>query len=102
MKIMPCPLNGPRNIEEFVCAGEVIPEPDPDATGDDDWSAYLFIQENQAGVDREWWYHVPTSFWFIAERNTVTDEIVDTYPPDEIFGREPRPDHPPTTTGSIP
>ena len=22
MKIMPCPLNGPRNISEFVCGGE--------------------------------------------------------------------------------
>jgi sarcosine oxidase subunit delta len=28
---------------------------------------------------------VPTSFWFIAERNTVTDEIVKTYPASEVF-----------------
>jgi sarcosine oxidase subunit delta len=34
---------------------------------------------------REWWCHVPTSFWFIAERNTVTDEIVKTYPATELF-----------------
>ena len=34
---------------------------------------------------REWWCHVPTSFWFIAERNTVTDEILKTYPAGELF-----------------
>ena len=34
MKIMPCPLNGPRNISEFVCGGEVLDMPDP-ATGSD-------------------------------------------------------------------
>ncbi len=27
----------------------------------------------------------PTSFWFIAERNTVTDEILKTYPAGELF-----------------
>ena len=27
----------------------------------------------------------PTSFWFIAERNTVTDEIMRTYPAGEVF-----------------
>ncbi len=36
---------------------------------------------------REWWCHVPTSFWFIAERNTVTDEIIRTYPASEVFNK---------------
>ena len=26
-----------------------------------------------------------SSYWFIAERNTVTDEIIRTYPAGEIF-----------------
>ena len=34
---------------------------------------------------REWWYHAPTSYWFIAERNTVTDEILRTYPSEGLF-----------------
>ena len=38
-----------------------------------------------AGVVREWWCHVATAYWFIAERNTVTDEIVRAYPADEVF-----------------
>ena len=78
MKLMPCPLNGPRNIQEFVCAGEVRTLPDADASGEA-WADYTFMQDNIAGVVREWWMHVPTSYWFIAERDTRTDEIIRTY-----------------------
>lgn len=85
MKILNCPLNGPRNISEFVWGGEVKEMPDPAGCSDRDWAAFVFIENNTAGVIREWWCHVPTSFWFIAERNTVTDEIIRTYPAGEIF-----------------
>ena len=85
MKIMPCPLNGPRNIQEFVCAGPVEPHPDPNRCTDDEWAAYVWLEENVAGVVREWWCHVATSYWFIAERNTVTDEILSTYPASQVF-----------------
>ena len=85
MKIMNCPLNGPRNISEFVWGGEVKLMPDDAKTGDRDWADYVFLENNTAGVVREWWCHVPTSYWFIAERNTVTDEIVKTYPASEVF-----------------
>jgi sarcosine oxidase subunit delta len=30
---------------------------------------------------------VPTSYWFIAERNTVTDEIVRTYAAGDVFDK---------------
>ena len=80
---MHCPLNGPRNIAEFVCFGEVR---HPPVTADDDtWAAYLWERENRAGVVREWWCHAPSAYWFIAERDTVTDEILRAYP----VGREP-------------
>ena len=39
------------------------------------------------GCVREWWCHVPTSYWFIAERNTVTDEILRTYPASDIYSQ---------------
>ncbi len=45
----------------------------------------MFLENNAAGVVREWWYHAPTAYWFIAERDTVTDEIVQTYPATEVF-----------------
>ena len=85
MKIMPCPLNGPRNIQEFICAGPVEPHPDPNRCTDDEWAAFVWMEENRAGVVREWWCHAATSYWFIAERDTVTDEILATYPADRVF-----------------
>ena len=85
MKIMPCPLNGPRNIQEFICAGPVEAHPDPNRCSDEEWAEYVWMEENLAGVVREWWCHVATSYWFIAERNTVTDEILATYPADRVF-----------------
>ena len=59
--------------------------PEPDTADVSTWADYVFLHENEAGVVREWWCHVPTAFWFIAERNTRTDEIVRTYPAREIY-----------------
>lgn len=85
MKIMPCPLNGPRNISEFVCAGEVTDMPDPARCSDGEWADYVFMETNAAGIVTEWWMHAPTAYWFIAERNTRTDEIIRTYRASERF-----------------
>ena len=114
MKVMPCPLNGPRNIQEFICAGTVEPHPDPNRCSDDEWTEFVWMEENLAGVVREWWCHVATSYWFIAERNTVTDEILATYPADRVFSEriefeplptlpeaaEAKPEPPPETPAS--
>ena len=80
MKIMTCPLNGPRNISEFAYGGEVVTPPDPAQASDEEWAGFVFLEGNRAGVVREWWLHVPTAYWFIAERDTVADSIVRTYP----------------------
>ena len=85
MNIMPCPLNGPRNISEFACFGEVAEMPEPNRASDEDWADFIWMANNTAGVVREWWCHVPTNYWFIAERDTVSDEILRTYPADEVF-----------------
>ncbi len=85
MKIMNCPLNGPRNISEFASFGEVSQMPDPNTTSDADWAEYIWFSNNAAGVVREWWCHLATNYWFIAERHTVTDEILKTYPASEVF-----------------
>ena len=87
MKIMHCPLNGPRNIAEFLYGGTVGAAPDPATATDDEWAEHLFIENNTRGRVREWWYHIPTSYWFIAERDTATDEILRTYPAAELFGQ---------------
>lgn len=85
MKLLNCPLNGPRNIAEFAYGGEVEPMPDPARCSGKQWAEYIFMSENPAGVVREWWFHTATAYWFIAERNTVTDEIIRTYPPADLF-----------------
>ena len=87
MKLMPCPVNGLRNISEFICGGEIDAMPNPVTGSDHEWAEYLFIENNTKGIVREWWMHIPTSYWFIAERNTATDEIVTTYPSSELFNR---------------
>ena len=85
MKIMNCPLNGPRNISEFICFGEVTDMPNPNKVSDEEWADYIWMSNNTAGVVREWWCHVATAYWFIAKRNTITDEILKTYSANEIF-----------------
>jgi sarcosine oxidase subunit delta len=85
MKIMVCPLNGPRNISEFVYGGEVTEMPNPNNCSDAEWADYVFYSDNNIGVVREWWLHAATSFWFIADRHTGTDNVVRTYYASEIF-----------------
>ena len=77
MKLIPCPLNGPRPLLEFVCGGEVRAQ--PDTCSDAEWAAYLFTRNSVPGVRREWWCHIPSGYWFIAERDTARDEFVKTY-----------------------
>jgi len=45
----------------------------------------VFMENNTAGVVREWWLHAPSSYWFIAERDTVRDQVLRTYPAGEVF-----------------
>ena len=78
MKVLNCPLNGPRNISEFVCLGEIKRLPDAQAPPQD-WSQFVFIEKNPAGPVREWWLHLATNFLFIVERDTRSDEILATY-----------------------
>lgn len=87
MKLMNCPLNGARNISEFVWGGEVKAMPDPATATDAEWTEYVFLENNIAGVVHEWWLHAPTNYWFIARRNTVSDEILETMTVDTYFAR---------------
>lgn len=59
--------------------------PNPNELSDEQWADFIWMSNNTAGVVREWWCHTATSYWFIAERNTVTDEILKSYPANEVF-----------------
>jgi sarcosine oxidase, subunit delta len=75
MKLMTCPINGPRAISEFACGGEVLSMPDPQAASDASWADYVFNRNSLPAVKAEWWCHTPSGVWFIAERDTATDTI---------------------------
>ncbi|MEG5264021.1 sarcosine oxidase subunit delta [Pseudomonas sp. JDS28PS106] len=85
MKVMTCPLNGPRNISEFTYGGEFKQMPDARTCTDAEWADYVFNSEDTLGVVLEWWMHTPSSYWFLAERHTGSDEIIRTFDPKEIF-----------------
>jgi len=79
MKLMTCPINGPRAISEFVCGGELRRPPDPQTCDDRSWADYVFNRDSLPGLKQEWWCHTPSGVWFIAERDTGSDTIHRTY-----------------------
>ena len=89
MKQLRCPLNGLRNINEFVHGGEVRRSPHAQDGTDAQWADYVFTRDNARGVVTEWWCHAPSSLWFIAERDTATDKVLGTWTHDEWMRLHP-------------
>ena len=85
MKLLNCPMNGIRPIGEFLYGGEYREMPNPDTCSDQEWASYVHYRANAPGVKKEWWYHAPSGTWFIAVRNTLSDEVMNTY----LFGKGP-------------
>ncbi len=74
--LLPCPRCGPRDVNEFACTGEVTTRParSPSLR---ELTTYLYFRKNAAGPQREWWYHrLGCQAWFVAERDTRTNEIL--------------------------
>jgi sarcosine oxidase subunit delta len=77
--LLRCPQCGDRSVYEFRFGGEVKQRPAPDAS-DLDWTHYTYTKVNQAGVQKEWWYHRSgCRQWFQALRNTLTNEVQDSF-----------------------
>ena len=79
MKLMKCPINGIRPIQEFAYGGPFRPMPSPKEATDGEWANYVFHRSGEPDVKKEWWYHIASGTWFIAERDTLKDEIIRTY-----------------------
>lgn len=86
MKLLRCPVNGLRPLQEFVFGGELGTMPDPATASDVDWADYVFNRNGEPGVHREWWYHIASGTWFIAERDNLKDDFLRTY----LYGQEDR------------
>ena len=79
---MKCPINGMRPIQEFFYWGEWRDMPDPDKATDIEWADYVFNRNGAPGIKKEWWCHLASGVWFIAERDTQADDVKRTY----LFG----------------
>jgi sarcosine oxidase, subunit delta len=79
VKIMTCPVNGPRVVTEFFYWGEVREMPDPAKATDGEWADYVYNRNGVPGVKKEWWCHTPSNTWFIAERDSELDRVIRTY-----------------------
>lgn len=79
MKILTCPVNGPRPVSEFAYGGELREMPDPATCTDAEWTDYVFNRSGVPGVKLEWWCHTASGVWFVAERDTVRDHVLRTF-----------------------
>lgn len=76
--LLPCPNCGPRDVEEFHCAGEVTRRPSgrPSLR---ELMTYIYFRDNVCGVHREWWYHrYGCGLWFVATRDTRDNTVLAT------------------------
>ena len=62
-------------MEEFRCSGEVTrrPKTDPSVR---ELKTTSTSEDNVAGVHREWWFHRACEKWFLAERDTRTNQVM--------------------------
>ena len=78
--LIPHPLLGPRDAQEFTYLGDasLMNRPDPLAeTAEADFCDYTFLRDNPAGVHRELWFHEQGDrSWLVVTRDTVTHEIL--------------------------
>jgi heterotetrameric sarcosine oxidase delta subunit len=73
--LLTCPNCGVREVTDFGFGGEISPRP----------KSRPYFRRNVAGVQREWWYHRSgCRAWFIAERDTTTNEVRFTARPNEV------------------
>ena len=87
MLYIKCPWCGYRDDAEFHYGGEAhIKRPfDADSLSDEEFSEYLFQKSNTKGLTLERWVHTSgCRRWFNVLRNTVTNEIIEVYPSDQL------------------
>ena len=89
--LLECPNCGLRDVNEFRCQGEVTRRPTGEPTLRE-LSDYVYFRANVAGVQREWWLHrAGCGLWFLAERDTRTNEVLKTELPTPSGARAPAP-----------
>lgn len=88
MKRIDCPGIGPRPIEEFTYGGEVRQPPRAKANAAA-LADSVFNRAGAPGALREWWHHDPIGRWFVLERDTGTDTVLQSIPFTEVADAVP-------------
>ena len=74
--LLDCPYCGSRPVDEYAYFGEVTRRP-KSSPALEELTEYVYFRDNIAGVQREWWQHrLGCGEWFIAERDTRTNQVV--------------------------
>ena len=81
--VLTCPNCGPREVTDFGFGGEHSPRP-ASRPPRRELNRHLYFRRNVAGPQREWWVHRSgCRQWFLAERDTRTNEVFWTARPQE-------------------
>jgi heterotetrameric sarcosine oxidase delta subunit len=81
--LLTCPNCGVREVTDFGFGGEISTRPAARPSFRE-LNTYNYFRVNTAGVQREWWFHRSgCRAWFIAERDTTTNQVSFTALPDE-------------------
>ncbi len=78
--LIPHPILGPRDAQEFTYLGDAALMLRPDPTQDNAeaaFSEYVYLRDNPAGIHQELWFHEQGDrSWLVVTRNTITHEIL--------------------------
>ena len=86
--LLTCPNCGVREVTDFGYGGEISARP-KERPSFRELNAYNYFRRNVAGVQREWWFHRSgCRAWFVAERDTRTNEVHWTALPDRAPAAE--------------
>src|SRR5690242_1106806 len=88
--LLACPFCGVRDVNEFHFQGELLKRPPLESTLRE-LTQYAYFRKNVAGIQLEAWYHrLGCGLWFVAERNTCTNEVIrtDTFHRDRLASTE--------------
>jgi heterotetrameric sarcosine oxidase delta subunit len=73
--LLTCPNCGVREVTDFGFGGEISERPNGQPSFRE-LNTYNYFRRNVAGVQREWWFHRSgCRAWFVAERDTRTNEV---------------------------
>lgn len=78
--LIPHPLLGPRDAQEFTYLGDARLMNRPKGMSEGAEAAfadYVYLRDNPAGVHKELWFHEQGDrSWLVVTRDTVTHEIL--------------------------